>query len=171
MQNYNSQPSKRRRLSHTDEIVNMLGPSRNRASAILPRRCPPKPELDIVNRQPDKSDPSSRNENENNVDAATAAPLPKLVDSPLTSQNIELALCMIERNTKQKRNSFKHLLQAFHDLYRWSRLSNRDHRDFFLNEFVMELSGISRVKKFQKVYNMGDAFLCQLLQTETPFNE
>jgi hypothetical protein len=125
--------------------------------------------LDSVNRQQQGSNIlASRKENDDN---AAVSPLPKLVDSALTSKNIESALCMIERNTTQKSDSFDKLLQAFHDLYRWSRLPNRDHRSFFMNEFVWELSGIPRVMKFLKAHNMGDVYLCQLLQTELTFNE
>ncbi len=170
---YNPQPSKRRRLSHTDVIVSMLGPSRARPSAVLPERCPVRPEVALAaaNRQHQDSNASATSNTSKTKDNKSPAPLPKLVDSPLTSKNIEAALCLIDRNTKQKRNSFDELLQAFHDLYRWSRLPNRDHSNFFRNEFVFELSGISRVMKFLKAHKMGDEFLCQLLQSELPFNE
>ena len=166
----NPQQSKRRRISHTDEIITLLGPSRNRPSAVLPQRRTPRPEMESANLQQQGSNILAiRNENDDNV--AAAAPLPKLVDSALTSNNIESALCMIDRNTKQKHDSFDNVLQAFHDLFRWSRLPNSDHRNFFMNEFVYELSGISRVMKFLKAHNMGDVYLCQLLQTELTFNE
>ena len=172
--NSNSQPSKRRKLSHTDGIANLLGPSRIRSSAVLPQRRP-RPEVnlaELVNRRLDPNRPAdSGKENETTAPAQEQPPLPKLVDSPLTSENIESALCLIDRNAKQKSNSFDDLLQAFHDLYRWSRQSNREHRDFFMNEFVWELSGISRVMKFLKAHKMGDEYLSQLLQTELPFNE
>ena len=165
--NYNAAPSsKRRRISHTANIANLLGPSRANQAAVLPRKRPARPEVALANHSQTEA-PVAKKPKEQ----ATPAPLPKLVDSPLSSENIEKALCLIDRNTKQKRNSFDHLLQAFHDLYRWSRLPNRDHRNFFRHEFVSELSGISRVMKFLKAHNMGDEFLCQLLQTELPFNE
>jgi hypothetical protein len=132
----------------------------------------------MVNRQQQQNSRVPASGRKRNDEASTAvtrsndaAPLPKLMDSALTSENIESALGMIERNTKQKKDSFDQLLQAFHDLYRWSRLPNRDHRTFFVNEFVWELGGIPRVMKFLKAYNMGDVFLSQLLQTELPFNE
>ncbi len=172
---YNPQPTKRRRLSHTEDIASMLGPSRARPSAVLPKRCPVRPEAPLAaTRQQDSSFSGSKNEtkeNSSSTSVPTPAPLPKLVDSPLSSENIEAALCMIDRNTKQKKSSFDEVLQAFHDLYRWSRLPNRDHRNFFRNEFVWELSGISRVMKFLKAHKMGDEFLRQLLQSELPFNE
>ena len=174
---YNPQPTKRRRLSRTEDIVRMLGPSRARPSAVLPKRCPVRPEVALAaTRQQDSiaSPDSSKNETKENSSSTSLpkpAPLPKLVDSPLSSENIEAALCLIDRNTKQKKSSFDEVLQAFHDLYRWSKLPNRDHRNFFRNEFVWELSGISRVMKFLKAHKMGDEFLRQLVQSELPFNE
>ena len=158
-----------RRVSHTNHIATLLGPSRESQSAVLPRKRPTRPKLSLTSPQPERT---SRPAPKTTTSASSSvAPLPKLVDSPLSSENIEKALCLIDRNSKQKRNSFDQLLQVFHDLYRWSRLPNRDHRDFFRHEFVSELSGISRVMKFLKAHNMGDEFLCQLLQTEHPFNE
>jgi hypothetical protein len=120
-----------------------------------------------------RSNRGSNDENEVSSAAAptTTSPIPKFVDSPLTSENIESALCLIDRNTDRKCNTSDELLQAFHDLYRWSRLSNRDYKSRFLHEFVWELSGIPRVLKFLKAHKMGDDFLSQLLQTELPFNE
>ena len=190
---YNPQPSKRRKISHTDEVVNLLGPSRGRVSAVLPQRRPrvsdatamgptstgPPP---LKKATPIKSQDSETHENKVTpkppVVTATATapkpnpkPLPKLVDSPLTSENIESALNLIDRNTRKKNVSFDKMLQVFHDLYRWSRLPNKDHRKFFMDEFVWEYSGISRVSKFLKKYEMGDEFLRQLLQTELPFDE
>ena len=168
--NHNSPSSKRRRLSHTDDVVSLLTPSRARQSAVLPKRRPPRPEVTLGNKQ-QKSSNGPVGKKAKEISTCAASPLPKLVDSPLSSSNIEAALSLIDQNTKKKRESFDKLLQVFHDLYRWSRLPNRDHRNFFRHEFVSELSGISRVMKFLKAHNMGDEFLCQLLQTELPFNE
>ncbi len=170
--NYSPSPSaKRRRVSHANNIANMLGPSRASQSAVLPRKRPARPELTLASPRQEIATESAPMIT-TKAASSSPAPLPKLVDSPLSSENIEKALCLIDRNTKQKLNSFDQLLQVFHDLYRWSRLPNRDHRNFFRHEFVSELSGISRVMKFLKAHNMGDEFLCQLLQTdELPFNE
>ena len=170
--NYSPSPSaKRRRVSHANNIANLLGPSRASQSAVLPRKRPARPEMALASPRQEAKRKSVPTTTTTNEASSSPAPLPKLVDSPLSSENIEKALRLIDRNTKQKRNSFDQLLQIFHDLYRWSRLPNRDHRNFFRHEFVSELSGISRVMKFLKAHNMGDEFLRQLLQTELPFNE
>mmetsp|Transcript_14818 Transcript_14818/g.41291 ORF Transcript_14818/g.41291 Transcript_14818/m.41291 type:complete len:221 (+) Transcript_14818:127-789(+) len=100
-----------------------------------------------------------------------SASIPKFVNSPLTSENIESALSLLDRNIAEKHNSSDELLQVFHDLYRWSRLEDRNQNNYFKHEFVWELSGISRVLKFLKAHKMGEDFLCQLLQTDLPFNE
>ena len=162
MSNHRHESSKRRRLSRSDDSVAYITPSSNRPTTLLtPQQPHPSPLPESMVQQQDLHFPSSK----------YGAPQRIVVDSPLSSENIESALCMIDRNTRRKFNTSDQVLQALHDLFRWSRLSNRDHRDFFLHEFVWEFSGTSRVLKFLKAYNMGDTFLCQLLQTNHPFNE
>mmetsp|Transcript_7297 Transcript_7297/g.17794 ORF Transcript_7297/g.17794 Transcript_7297/m.17794 type:complete len:194 (-) Transcript_7297:336-917(-) len=179
MPNHNTQPSKRRRLSTTGGIISLLEPARSPQSFVLPKCRASRPQGTFANQQEQPlTIPRGKNlKEEDDAPDAIRAPtksltsLPKLKDSALTSENIESALCLIDKNAKRKQDSYEELLQAFHDLYRWSRLPNSDHRKFFLNEFVWELSGISRVMKFLRAHDMGDVFLCQLLQTELPFNE
>ena len=181
-----SQPSKRRRLSLTHGLINLLGPSKSPPPFVMPRSSGALSRNGLTrvvtdNRQPFTIPISRRNKIETGQTAASAAPvakpspqpmpLPKLKDSALTSDNIEAAICLIEKNTAKKQDKFEEVLQSFHDLYRWSRLPNRLHRKFFLHEFVWELSGIPRVMQFLKAHKMGDEFLSQLLQTEFSFDE
>eukprot|EP00536_Pseudo-nitzschia_multiseries_P004963 jgi/Psemu1/64873/estExt_Genemark1.C_880073 len=132
---------------------------------------PPAETVEVQHQQNESINPSTRIRSDQTKRDSSPVPIPKFVDSPLTSENIEKALSLLDHNTAQKRNSSDELLQAFHDLYRWSRLEDRNQKNYFKHEFVWELSGISRVLRFLKAHKMGEDFLCQLLQTDLPFNE